>query len=120
MNILEIFIGAGLTIAGIIRLTNTNIRNGEMDSLPFMNEPLENLLALFELLGIYFVLFTTRRIRNLYLTVYCIGTLGVAAYYLPSHTPSEIAELITFKNNLSVIFYHVLICILMLVIIVGK
>jgi len=120
MNILEIFIGLNLTIAGIIRLTNKRIRNGEIAYLPFMNEPLAYLLAIFESLGVYFIALTRPYIRNMYLAIYCIATLVVTLYYLPSHKLSDIAELVTFKNEPGVIWYHALVCILMLTIIVRK
>jgi hypothetical protein len=120
MKILELLIGLGMTMAGLIRFTNPAVKNGEIGSLPFMNPTLANLLALFETLGLYFIVFTTDKIRNIYLVIYCIAILGVSAYYLPSHTLEDFTELVTFKNDLRVIFYHILICTLMIVLIVGR
>jgi len=110
-NYFEILLCTGITIGGLFRLMYQDLRKKEMNDTSFTNIH-EYFLILFELLAIYFIFFTSTRIKNLYLSIFMIVCISIALYYLSkksiSTILSEVKKLCIFSDDIKSIWFHLI------------
>jgi hypothetical protein len=111
-NYFELFLCIGLTTAGLFRLIFPELRHKEMIDLP-INEIQEHILILYELSSIYIIFYTDTDTKNIYYSIYIIGCVLIALYYLSKRSISDIfsefKELSIFPNDMKTIWYHLII-----------
>jgi hypothetical protein len=108
-NFFEILIAGGVTTAAIVRMLYPDIREREKREMG-ITDVHEAIIILYELLAIPIIFFTTRLIKNIYLTIYIVGCVGVSLYYLWNKSgPQRLAEskdLCIFPSDMKSIWYH--------------
>lgn len=86
------------------------LRELEMKDLP-ITDVHEHILIAFELLAVYFIFYSSREVKNIYLGIYVVGCILVTLYYLSkkslSDNFSEMKKLCIFPDDIKSIWYHI-------------
>jgi hypothetical protein len=106
-----------MTVAAIMRFMNPEIGVAEMKSLDLLTPTHELVIALFEVIAIPIMFYAPLQIRNLYLGFYCLCIIIISAIYLKDHTIGEIKELVPFTNDIKTIWYHLILALIIVSII---
>lgn len=112
--LLKVFVSVGMTVAGILRLTNPEIGNAEMNSLTFLTPLHELFIGLFELIAIPVMFYASRQIRNAYLGFWCFCVLLISAVHMRQHTLYEVKKLVPFTSDIKTIWYHLILVVIMI------
>ena len=80
-NYFELLLCIGITCGGLFRLLYPELRELEMKDLP-ITDVHEHILIGFELLATYFIFYSTKEVKNIYLGIYVVGCILVTLYYL--------------------------------------
>lgn len=108
-NFFEILIAGGVTTAAIVRMLYPDIREREKQEMG-ISDINQTILILYELLSIPIIFFTTRLIKNIYLTIYIVACVGVSLRYLWNKSGpqllAEFKDLCIFPSDLKSIWYH--------------
>jgi hypothetical protein len=108
-NYFEILLCIGITCGGLFRLLYPELRELEMKDLP-ITDVHEHILIAFELAAIYFIFYSTKEVKNIYLGIYVVGCILVTLYYLSkkslSDNFSEMKKLCIFPDDIKSIWYH--------------
>jgi len=109
-NYFEILLCIGITCGGLFRLLYPELRELEMKDLP-ITDIHEYILIGFELLATYFIFYSSREVKNIYLGIYVVGCILVTLYYLSkkslSANFSEMKKLCIFPDDIKSIWYHI-------------
>jgi len=108
-NYFEILLCIGITCGGLFRLLYPELRELEMKDLP-ITDVHEHILIAFELSAVYFIFYSTKEVKNIYLGIYVVGCILVTLYYLSkkslSDNFSEMKKLCIFPDDIKSIWYH--------------
>jgi hypothetical protein len=108
-NYFEILLCIGITCGGLFRLLYPELRELEMKDLP-ITDVHEHILIAFELSAVYFIFYSTKQVKNIYLGIYVVGCILVTFYYLSkkslSDNFSEMKKLCIFPDDIKSIWYH--------------
>jgi hypothetical protein len=109
-NYFELLLCIGITCGGLFRLLYPELRELEMKDLP-ITDVHEHILIAFELLAVYFIFYSSREVKNIYLGIYVVGCILVTLYYLSkkslSDNFSEMKKLCIFPDDIKSIWYHI-------------
>jgi hypothetical protein len=107
-NYFEIFLCLAITTAGLYRLIYPELRKEEMNDLK-INENIEYIIIIYELCAIYFLFYTTKENKNIYIYLYIIVCLIISIYYLSNkNILEEFKKLCIYTNDIKSIWCHII------------
>lgn len=109
-----------LVSAALGRIFNSDIRQQEISENPFLNEVSSYAIIVFELLSIYFIFYSNKMYKNMYLFTYILLVLPLSIFYILKNTNliKDLKSLFIYTPNIKSIFIHILILLIMIYIII--
>ena len=118
----ELLLVLTLTSAAVGRIVNPDMRDKEIKENPFMNEYISYTVIIYELLSIYFLLYSNIAYKRLYLLIYIVLISALSVYYLYS-SPNifdTIKTLFIYTPDIKSILIHIFILLVMVYIVIYK
>jgi len=105
-NFFEVFFCIALTIGGLYRLINPDIRERERAAM-HINETLQWGIVIAELSSVYFLFYSTPYIKKVYLATFGIACIVISLYYLSlQDILNELKNVSIFTPDISNILFH--------------
>jgi len=106
---LQLLFVAFLTTGALGRIVYPEIREKEINDIPFMNETGEKVIIVAELLSFYFLLLAPNYLRNAYLWSYIIPVMLLSIYFIvKGNLINDIKELCIYTKDIKSVFIHLL------------
>jgi hypothetical protein len=94
-NFFEVFFCIALTIGGLYRLMNPEIRERERAAM-HIGEALQWVIVVAELSSVYFLFYSTPYIKKAYLAIFATACIVIGLYYL------SLQDILTELKNVSI------------------
>lgn len=117
----EIIIFLTLTSAAVGRIIYPDMREKEIEVNPFINTYSSYVIIAFELSAFYFLFFSNKFLKNIYLLIYIALIIPLSIYYLSKiNIQDEIKSLYIYTPDIKSILIHIYIIITMAYIVLYK
>lgn len=117
----EIIIFLTLTSAALGRIIYPDMREKEIEVNPFINRYSSYVIIAFELCAFYFLFFSNKFLKNIYLFTYIALIIPLSIYYLSKiNVQDEIKSLYIYTPDIKSILIHIYIIITMAYIVFYK
>jgi len=120
-NYFEIFICIAITTAGLCRIFNPELRSEEISNLKIINDYHEYIIIIFELSVVYFLFYSDKSIKDIYINIYIIACILIAFYYLSDkNIIEEFKKLCIYTNDIKSIWCHLVYVLILIYIVYIK